>query len=100
MNINSARQELYQYALIINGLEQQEEIIPIYEKRSFQSLKENFTKSVNILVKTPGTNPIDNYLFFTANRDSYTKEENLLIEKQLLSELNTYFNNLKLKNLN
>lgn len=100
MNIRTVKQELYQYALIINGLEQQEEIIPIYEKRSFESLKENFIKSVNILVKTPGANPMDNYLFFTANKDCHTKEENLIIEKQLLSELKIYFKNLKLSNLN
>ena len=75
--MNALKRELFDKAIVINDLEQKG---LISDRNNIKKLREAFAKVIN------SDTPIDHYLFFTANRDSYSKEDAQYIECKLIMD--------------
>jgi hypothetical protein len=88
------KENLFNCALIINHLDQ------IESAQNLPDKKKAFQDMVNSLGINPGKDPLDSYIYFTANKDTYQKTEALQIEKELLAELKSEIEYIRKANLN
>lgn len=91
------KEKLFNLALAISDLEQKQDKD---EKERLNNLKKDYESLMNYFKEYPGPAMFDEYLLFTANREAYSLEECLLIEKDLLKELRPKFADLIKAGLN
>ena len=82
--IDSQKEMLYNMAIKMNDMEQKG---LIKDKVKLDQFKMYFSKAVRKLIKIPGNNPLDKYLHFTANKDSYSELEALQIELEVIKAM-------------
>lgn len=84
MAIQITKDKLFNLALEINTLEHKKDES---KKTLLKNYKRDYKRLMNYFKEIPGPAMFDEYLLFTTNRENYSLEECLLIERNLIKEL-------------
>ena len=82
MQVN--KEKLFNLALAINDLEHRQDDS---KQDLLNTLKKDYKSLMRYFEEVPGPAMFDEYLLFTANRESYSLNECLLIERRLFMDL-------------